>query len=253
MSWTAVSRSRSLPYAAGRRQQTQGAVVRDLCVPWYNRDGGRGMMNQALETLKANRIHVAPRALELSPQAAQRRFAAVWAPLEELVQRLRPVPPGLVRFWLERPSGHVVITHSPSRYQPGSQLLKRHVLDNVAFVSVADLAREGLEALVPVGHLLDHLLGNGGDAGGPWLSEGGGCTDGLRAVGGRVAELFPLGHALDAAAGASPRAYWARSVAQYLSNRNALNLADPLMERLLRSTVFAGAFWRPAGASSRQP
>jgi hypothetical protein len=210
------------------------------------------MTNQALETLKADRIHLAPCALELSPQEAQRRFAAVWAPLQELALRLRPMPPGLVRFWLERPSGHIVITHSSSRYPPGRQLLKRHALDNVAFVSVADLAREGLDALVPVGHLLDHLLGNGGDAGGPWLSEGGGFTDRLRTVGGRVAELFPLGHAIDAAANASPRAYWARSVAQYLHNRNSLNLADPLVERLLRTTVFAGAFWRSAVGAGRQ-
>jgi len=137
------------------------------------------MHNQALSLLKVDRMHVAPRALELSPAAAQRRFNSVWAPLEELLSRLRPLPAGLVRFWLQQPGGHVIITHLPSSYEPGPRALKHHVLYNVACVSVSDLARDSLHALVPLGCLLDHLLGCGGVEDGKWLSEGGGLTPAL--------------------------------------------------------------------------
>ncbi len=202
------------------------------------------MQNQALASLKVDRMHVAPRALELSPAAAQRRFMAVWAPLEELLSRLRPLPAGLVRTWLLQPGGHVVITHLPSSYEPAVSLLKRHVLHNVAYVSVSDLARDSLDALVPVGHLLDHLLGCAGAEGGQWLSEGGSLNPALKRVGARVMELFELGSGFDEAARTSSRAYWARSLALYLHDRGALNVADPLMEKLLRTTVLAATFWR---------
>lgn len=202
------------------------------------------MQNQALASLKVDRMHVAPRALELSPAAAQRRFMVVWAPLEELLSRLRPLPAGLVRTWLQQPGGHVVITHLPSSYEPAVRLLKRHALHNVAYVSVSDLARDSLDALVPVGHLLDHLLGCAGAEDGKWLSEGGSLNPALKRVGARVMELFELGYGFDEAARGDVRAYWARSLALYLHDRGALNVADPLMEKLLRTTVLAATFWR---------
>ena len=203
------------------------------------------MQNRALALLKVDRMHVAPRALELSPAAAQRRFMAVWAPLEELLSRLGLLPLGLVRFWLQQPGGHVVITHLPPSYEPGTRLLKRHALHNVARVSVSDLARDSLDALVPVGHLLDHLLGCAGAEDGKWLSEAGGLNPALSRVGTRVAELFELGYGFDKAARDDVRAYWARSLALYLHDRGALNAADPLVEKLLRTTVLSSAFWRP--------
>jgi len=201
------------------------------------------MKKQTFERLKVDRIHVAPRALELSSQAAQQRFTHIWAPLEELLTRLQPLPEGLVRFWLKQPGGHVVITHLPSRYDAGEHLLKRLVLRNVAHIAVSDLALDSLEALVPAGYLLDHLLGSAGAEGGLWLSDGGGVNPALREVGARVVELFPLGYGFDEAACTDPHAYFARSLALYLHDRRALNVADPLMERLLRSTLLSDAFW----------
>jgi hypothetical protein len=202
------------------------------------------MQSRTLASLKADRLHVAPRALELSPAAAQRRFTAAWAPLEELWSRLGLLPAGLARTWLLQPGGHVVITHLPSGYMPTMRLLKRHVLHNVAYVSVSDLARDSLDALVPVGCLLDHLLGCAGAEDGKRLSEGGGLNPALAQVGARVTELFELGYGFDAAARGDVRAYWARSLALYLHGRGALNVADPLMERLLRTTVLSATFWR---------
>jgi hypothetical protein len=202
------------------------------------------METKAFAQIKLERIHVVPRALELSSQSVQQRFAVVWDPLEELLTRMKDVPVGLLRFWLTQPNGHVVITHLPSGYAPGREMLKRHVLCNVAYVSVADLAKDTLDALVPVGQLLDHMLGNGGSDAGMWLSEGGGVTPAVREIGRRVSELFPLGYGFDMAARASARDYWARSFALYLTDREALNVADPLMERLLRTTLFWPVFWR---------
>lgn len=203
------------------------------------------MENKCLVQLKIERIHVAPRALELSPPGVQKRFTRIWAPLEELLDRLRPLPAGLLHFWLKQPDGHVIITHLPSRYEPGQQTLKRHVLRNVAYVSVADLARDSLDALVPVGYLLDHLLGSAGADSGRYLSDGGGVNPALRQVGMRVAELFALGYGFDEAARSDLHTYWARSVALYLHDRDALNVADPLIEKLLRTTIFSPGFWRP--------
>jgi len=202
------------------------------------------MQKRAFEQLKVERFHVAPRALELSPLVAQQRFTHIWAPVEELLTQLQALPVGLVRFWLKQPGGHVVITHLPSYYEAAEQVLKRQVLRNVAYVAVSDLAANSLEALVPVGHLLDHLLGSAGAVDGLRLSAGGGINPTLREIGARMVELFPLGHGFDPAASRNVYAYFARSLALYLHDRRALNVADPLMEKLLQTTLFSDTFWR---------
>ena len=202
------------------------------------------MDSQASARLKAERLHVAPRALDLSSPEVQRQFVHLWATLDELSSRLKGLPTGLVRFWLQQPTGHVVVTHLTSRYEPGEHRLKQHVLRNVAYVGISDLAPGSLEALVPVGHCLDHLLGSAGAEEGLWLSQGGGACRALQEVGARVAELFPLGHGFDAQACTDARTYFARSLALYWHDRRALNAADPLLERLLRTSLGADTFWR---------
>jgi hypothetical protein len=202
------------------------------------------MTEQGLERLKIDRLHVTARALELSPAAVQQHFKHIWDPIDDLSRQLRILPAGLVRLWLDQPGGHVVITHMPSRYEPGTQTLKRQVLRNVAYVRLSDLATVPLEALVPVGRLLDHLLGSGGATEEPWLSQGGGVNLSLREVGRRVGALFPLGYGFDQAACVDVRSYFARSLALYLHDRRALNVADPQIERLLRTTILSNAFWR---------
>lgn len=201
------------------------------------------MKPHLLERLKMDRMHVAPRTLDLSPLHLRERFGNIWAPLEELTRRLRPLPAGLVRYWLAQRGGHVIIVHHPSRYEAGDQPFGSQSLHNVAYVSLSDLASDSIEALVVVGNLLDHLLGSGGEEG-PWLSSGGGTNSPLREVGARIAEYFPLGHGFDEMARTDPNAYFARSLAQYLHDRRSLNAADPLVEKLLRQTLLSDAFWR---------
>lgn len=202
------------------------------------------MDSRVLAQLRMERMHIAPRALDLAPPDAQRRFAHLWAPLEVLSSRLKGLPTGLARFWLQQPTGHVVITHLASRYESGQHTLKHDVLRNVAYVGIADLAEGSLEALVPIGRWLDHLLGNAGADEGLWLSQGGGASPALQKVGRRLVELFPLGYGFDTQACTDARTYFARSWALYWHDRRALNVADPLLERLLRTTLCADAFWR---------
>ena len=201
------------------------------------------MKPHLLERLKMDRLHVAPRTLDLSPVHLRERFRDIWAPLEELARRLRPLPAGLVRYWLAQRGGHAIIVHHPSRYEVGEQPFGSQSLHNVAYVSLSDLASDSIEALVAVGNLLDHLLGSGGKED-PWLSSGGGTDTPLREVGARIAEYFPLGYGFDKIACADPNAYFARSLAQYLYDRRSLNAADPLIEKLLRQTLLSDAFWR---------
>ncbi|MBM4429318.1 MAG: hypothetical protein FJ026_03095 [Chloroflexi bacterium] len=202
------------------------------------------MKDRVLQQLKIERLHMASRALDLASTPVRQHFSHLWAPLDALLEELQPLPEGLVRFWLGQTGGHVVITHLSSYYDPGDYLLKHDLLHNIAYVGLADLAVGSLEALVPVGHLLDHLLGNGGQPEGLWLSEGGGADPALQRAGTRIAALFPLGYGFDVLAQQDQRNYLARSLALYWHDRSALNVADPLLERLLRTTLFSEAFWR---------
>jgi hypothetical protein len=202
------------------------------------------MAGKMLERLKRDRLHVAPRAVELSSAVAQERYPQLWAPLQDLARQLSPLPNGLLRYWLKQPGGHVVVTHRASRYVPGEGRLKNMALRNVAYVSASDLAESPIDALAPIGSLLDHVLGSAGAEPGAWLSEGGGVHSALRELGLRVVELFPLGYGFDEAACADPRSYFARSFALYLRDRRRLNVADPLMERLFRASLLSDAFWR---------
>ena len=92
--------------------------------------------------------------------------------------------------------------------------------------------------------MLDHFLGCLGQDRGVWLATGDGVTPVPPRVGQRIAQLFPLGNAADRLAAQDPRTYLARSAGLYLVDRRALNVADSLLERLLRATLFWDAFWR---------
>ena len=137
----------------------------------------------------------------------------------------------------------MVITHLASGYNEGVMLLKSGPVRNVAQVCLADLAGGSLEALVPLGRLLDHLSGSAGAPQGVRLSDGAGVSARLERLGGRIQRLYSLGHGFDELACQDAQSYFARSAALYLQDRRALNVADPLMEKLLRRTLFSQEFW----------
>jgi hypothetical protein len=111
-------------------------------------------------------------------------------------------------------------------------------------VSVEDLAGGNDRALHVLGHLVDHQLGCGGDAGGPWLSDAGGTTPVWQEAGARLPPIFTLGYAADEVACSNPRDYFAQSLALYCKDRRALEVADPQITKWLRSTLWSESFWR---------
>jgi len=154
------------------------------------------------------------------------------------------LPSALLRFLAYVPRGHIVLAGGVSSYEVINQSLGGQEFEAVAFVSLTDLVEEPLCALQMVGHLLDHLLGCQGDPQGEWLSDGHGLSCSWMQIGRQIPALFELGYAVDEIAAASPRQYLARSLAWYMQDRHRLNVIDPLIERLLRQTLFDEDFCR---------
>jgi hypothetical protein len=139
-----------------------------------------------------------------------------------------------------------VIDLSPSRYDVGERRLGSRTLVNAGYVSASDLKDDSPRVRMPFIRLLDHLLGCHGQAGSPWLSDGGGITPAWQEVGRRIQENFSLGYATDPDARVNPQEYFSHSVASYLQDRRGLLVADPPMGRLLRTTLLDDAFWKRA-------
>jgi hypothetical protein len=117
-------------------------------------------------------------------------------------------------------------------------------VQNVAYVSVEDLALENERPLHVLAHLIDHQIGAAGEPDSVWLSEGGGPSPGWRQAGARLSQLFALGYAVDEVAGSNLRDYFAQSLATYCREPRRLNVADPQIYKWFRSTVWNEAFWQ---------
>jgi hypothetical protein len=169
-----------------------------------------------------------------------------------LAQQLGHLPDSLWDFMLEFPCGFVAISTEASRYVPGTSAIERRQLQNVAFVSVQDLATENERPLHVIGHLVDHHMGCGGEPEGLWLSEGGGVTPLWREAGGRLHSLFALGYGVDEVSLSGPADYFAQSLTWYCRDRHRLNVADPLIHKWFRSTLWNEAFWRQPERRERE-
>ena len=196
-----------------------------------------------LRTWLRERARLRPNLLLQAPPWVRAYFDHAWAPMQALERQLRPLPPHLWPWLLAHSGGFVVITPQPSRYAPGLATLRRRTVQNVVYISAADLARQNERPLHVLGHLLDHYLGCGGDPHGPWLSAGGGLTDRWREAAARLPRLFALGYGLDEIAQTHVRNYFAQSLACYCRDRKRLNVADPQITKWLRSTLWNPAFF----------
>ena len=193
------------------------------------------------------RARLAPNLLSQSPPWVRSVFDHAWAPMAALTQQVRPLPAGLWEALLGFQTGFVAIGHHESYYLPGPATLAGREVQNLAFVSVEDLARDNERPLHVIGHLIDHHLGCGGTPEGAWLSEGGGIRPRWKEAGGRLPRLFALGYAVDEVAGASVRDYFAQSLALYCRERRRLNVADPQIDKWLHSTLWPAGFWQTEG------
>jgi hypothetical protein len=203
-----------------------------------------------LKELKVRRIHITPRLLTLLTPETAARFANPWEPVERLAAMMGRLPLGALRFLLVSPSGALVLTHADSGYVRGPYPLHRKQLENAALIPAAALLEDDVAPLRLTACLYDHLLGSGGAAGGPNLSDGIGITPRWTEVAAQIPRLFALGHNPDPTCRRSPADYFAQSVALYATRPKGLNVADPAMYKLLTRSFFSENFWRQKHADN---
>jgi hypothetical protein len=206
--------------------------------------GDKAGREQGVEAWLQGWARLMPDLLPRSAPWVRGVFDHAWAPMRALADQVRLLPNGLWDFLSSCPDGFVVISPNSSRYEPGLATVGRRQLRNVAFVSVEDLAEDNEQTLHIIGHLVDHYLGCAGEEQGMWLTDGGGLVPRWQEAGQRLHELFVLGYGVDEVAQANVRDYFARSLAWYCRERQALNVADPQIEKWLRSTLWDAGFWR---------
>ena len=199
---------------------------------------------QALRQLITEKVHVERQALRLSPPAVRQRYDHTWASVQHLEKVLHPCPEGLLRWWAESPRGHLILTHLPSRYEKGPQAVRKEMVENVAYICLSDLNRDPQIALRAVASLLDHLMGSHGATKGRWLSDGVGITPALEDVGQKVREYAALGYLEDIVEISDSREYFEVAFTMYLTSHKDLEVADPRIEKLLRTTILSESFWR---------
>jgi hypothetical protein len=210
--------------------------------------GGHRLQHPTGAWLRA-RARLMPNLLPQSPPWVRSVFDHAWAQMEALARQARLLPAALWDALLDLPTGFVAIGNSESAYHPGPTTLAGREVQNLAFVSVEDLALDNERPLHVIGHLIDHHLGCGGAPEGAWLSEGGGIRPRWQAAGERLPGLFQLGYAVDEVAAAGGRDYFAQSLALYCRERRRLNVADPQIDKWLRSNLWHAGFWRVTGDS----
>lgn len=190
------------------------------------------------------RARLAPELLSRAAPWVRGVFAHNWAPMQALARQFDCLPPTLWGFLLGLETGYLCLHNGGSCYRPGPATLRHQRVQNVAYVSVEDLAEENERPLHVLGHLIDHHLGCGGTEGGMWLSDGGGLEPRWREAGQRLPGLFALGYGADEVAERDVRSYFAQSLALRCRDARSLNMVDPQIDRWFRSTLWDHSFWQ---------
>ncbi|MEA3336233.1 MAG: hypothetical protein U9R25_10015 [Chloroflexota bacterium] len=193
-----------------------------------------------LQTLLRDKVQVRPGTIAALPTQQADRLRSPLDLGRLLLSPLGKVPEPLLRFWLNHPRGVVVIDSHRHEYVPGVQSVGRNNQHGVAWTS-ARAVLTGTDMLLPAANLLDHLLGSDGVVDRPWLSDGAGRSEAWHLVGDRLKRQFELGYGPESTSSDS-HAYFAWGIDTYLSDRQILNVADPGLERLLRTTLFDSRF-----------
>ena len=203
-----------------------------------------GRLTPACRALLRNKIHLDPGSRARLPTSLGENQLGrnAWTPALKLADRLRIFPPEMLEWWAAQPTGHVVIGGRISTYQPGPTPIGRRTLVNVACIAPFDLFHNEVAVFSTLAMLFDHLLGCNGESPSSWLSEGGGITPEWQSVGERIQASYALGYAPPTVT--SSRAYFAWGIATYCTDRRQLNLTDPVLERLLHTTVMSSLFWQ---------
>lgn len=211
-------------------------IREETTVPDAHASVRRALLREKIHLANIGALRRAP-----GPSSA-RATQSTWSLALAFASRLSIFPVALLQWWLGQPTGHAVIGGGNSFYQAGACTIKRRVLVNVVWIAPADLQGDRGRIYAALASLFDHLLGSGGAETGEWLSEGGGIDPAWQRVGQRILETFRLGYAPPAQA-STPRAYFAWAMALYCTDRQALTTADPLIARLLYTTLMDQSYW----------
>lgn len=197
-----------------------------------------------LRALWRDKMHVEPRALELSPPTARDHYAHIWEPAESLMRDLKVFPVGLLRLWTDSPAGHLVFTHRASRYEPGPQPWREGFLESVCYLALRDLLGDKREAMWALFDLLDHLLGSYARADGARFSEGEGVTGALGRLARRFRRVHELGYGHDELGARTAEDYFQRTLWLYLAEPRRLNALEPLAYKLYAHGLMQEAVYR---------
>ncbi len=202
-----------------------------------------GGKRRVLRAIWRDKMHVEPRALDLSPRVIGESFEHIWHPAEVWMGELEILPLGMLRVWQDSPRGHLVFTHEATAYCPGEQPWRKLVLDSVCYLSLTDLRQNMMRAMLAQLNLLDHVLGSYALADGLWLSDGGGVTPLLAEVGERFARAHALGYGLEKLGVTTAHDYFAHTLWLYLADAQRLSALDPVVYKLYHSTLMSDSFW----------
>ncbi len=180
---------------------------------------------------------------------ASHHFDSQWAPVERWAEHLRRLPAGMLAFLARHRHGRLLVSHRTA-YIPGEIEIAGQTHTHICLCDIRQLDTP-FAGIWVVAQLLDHLLGCDGEPDSPWLSDGGGTTPALRELGRRIQELYALGYGVDEESRQHPRQYFVRSLAWYVTDRRALNVADPAVERLLKTTLMDEHFWKEIPEAQR--
>jgi len=194
--------------------------------------------------LLQQKIHVAAGAYAQVGRGVQTHFSSGWSAAIGVAHLLGGLPEAAIRWWAAQPNGHLLLTAGDNAYA-NSALVDGEILYAVVAVPIDWLVEDETRALAAALCPLDHLLGcGGGDEG--WLSDGSGITPRWRRVGEQIAHLFSLGYGSNDASRRDPHVYLADGLALAMTDRQALNVNDPKLERLLAASLLSTGFWHNA-------
>ncbi len=196
----------------------------------------------AWQALQNRKCHLLPGLSRRLSRPVSRKLDSYWAPVLRMLDLLSPLPRHLVSFWARHPNGHLLFVPEGCRYLPGDVSWHDRTLHGVAKIGVEDLFSDERRAISTAALLIDHLLGSGCGPGGG-LSDGSGLTPALEKFGAEVRELSDLGYGPEGTE-LNPREYFAWGFSSYILDRRNLNAQDPLLEKLLRHTIFSDGFWQ---------
>jgi hypothetical protein len=209
-----------------------------------SRTSAERMLTPGQRALLSRKLHTQPGALAHSGGDVQEQLSSLWQAAIALVLQLDGLPEEALHWWAAHPAGHILLTAHHSGYCEGTLVEDERELTSVSRIPLQQIVFHIEQAAIAALFPLDHLLGCNGAPHEPWLSDGGGLTLYWQRVGQQIARLHTLGYGLSEPARQDVHIYLAEGLYLALNDRRRLNMNDPKLERLLKSSLLSTSFWR---------